>query len=356
LDVDNKLKLENKDYSILSNPYFQVDDEASQGMVPFSETTPDYFFDKQESALNQGFGPSPLHTDIYGGAPLNLNRRYRAKSLPNVFHLGGMYVSPQQQSLVNPLNQTIPFQGLHQHPQLPAQAQSYSLIGGPKSASGSYSPQSLQFLRQRSSYSPNTFLYAQKPQSLPSMGPSNDSSASSPSLSGSEKGSQTRLSAGLAKHPDHIFYNGIEGAGMSRGRGYYMASPGLDGNIPSPHSTSSNGNVYSPTYQGFIPEVAGVNGIRPIDESFGYNPYGINQQSLNNPYASNIQNFVPELNSTGAGVLQGISSYPNGFNPGRRSSCPPEFLASVNSLQLSLDDNLTKQKGLETIKEDEGIE
>jgi len=353
LDMDNKLKIENKDYPLLTNAYFQVDDEANQGMVPFTtETTPEYFFDKQESGLNQGFGPSPLHADFYSGAPINMNRsRCRAKSLPNVLQYG-MYVSPQQQSLVSPLNQPIPFQGLHQHPQL--SAQSYPLIGGAKSTTGSYSPQSLQFLRQKSPYSPNTFIYTQKAQSLPNMGPSNDSTASSPSISGSEKGSQNRISAGLAKHPD-LFYNGIDGA---RGRGYvnYMASPGIDGNIPSPHSTASNSNVYSPSYQGFIPEVAGLNGIRPIDDSFGYSPYGINQQSLNNPYANNIQNFVPEINSTGAGVLQGISSYPNGFNPGRRSSCPPEFLASVNSLQLSLDENLTKQKGLETIKEDEGIE
>lgn len=360
LDIDNKLKLE-KDYSLIGNPYFQVEDEANQGMIPFADTTPDYFFDKQEAALNQGFGPSPLHTDFYGGAPgapLNMNRRSRAKSLPNVFHLG-MYVSPQQQSLVNSLNPSLQFQGLHQHPQLPSQAQPYSLIGAPKSAAGSYSPQSLQFLRQKSPYSPNTFLYTQKAQSLPTMGPSNDSSASSPSLSGSEKSSQTRLSAGLAKHPDHIFYNGIDGAGLNRSRSYvnYMTSPGLGDNIPSPHSSTSNGNGYSPTYQGFIPDVSSINSIRQIDDSFGYmnNPYSLTQQSLNNPYTSNIQNFVPDLNA-GTGVLQGIPAYPTGFNPGRRSSCPPEFLASVNSLQLSLDDNLTKQKGLETIKEDEGIE
>jgi len=352
LDIDNKLKLE-KEYSLLSNSYFQVDDDTNQGIVPFADTTSDYFFDKQDAALGQGFGP--LHThDFYGGASLNMNRRSRAKSLPNVFNLG-MYINPQQQ-LTNSLNQTLPFQGLHQHPQLPTQAQPYSLIGGPKSTSGSYSPQSLQFLRQKSPYSPNPFLYTQKAQSLPSMGPSNDSTASSPSL-GSEKGSQTRL-AGLSKHSDHLFYNGIDGTGINRGRGYvnYMTSPGLGDNIPSPHSTTSN-SAYSPTYQSFIPDVSSINGIRPLDDSFGYmgNPYSIAQQTLNNPYANNIQNFVPDLNA-GTGVLQGIPSYPAGFNPGRRSSCPPEFLASVNSLQLSLDENLTKQKGLETIKEDEGIE
>jgi len=354
LDLDNKLKLE-KDYTLLSNPYFQVDDDTNQGMIPFADTTPDYFFDKQDAALNQGFGPSPLHNDFYGGAPLNMNRRCRAKSLPNVFHLG-MYVPPQQQQLANPLNQTLPFQGLHQHPQLPTQAQSYSLIGGQKSANGSYSPQSLQFLRQKSTYSPGAFLYTQKAQSLPTMGPSNDSATSSPSIS-SEKGSQTRLSAGLAKHPDHIFYSGIDGAGINRSRSYvnYMTSPGLGDNISSPHSTTSNG--YSPSYQSFIPDVSSINGIRPIDESFGYmnSPYGLSPQALNSPYGLAQQNFVPDLNA-GTGVLQGIPSYPSGFNPGRRSSCPPEFLASVNSLQLSLDDNLTKQKGLETIKEDEGIE
>jgi hypothetical protein len=348
LDMENKLKLD-KEYPLLSNPYFQVDDDTNQGMIPFADTTPDYFFDKQDPALNQGFGPSPLHTDFYGGS-MNMNRRCRAKSLPNVFHLG-MYVSPQQQ-----LNQTIPFQGLHQHPQLQTQAQSYSLIGNQKAANGSYSPQSLQFLRQKSSYSPNTFLYTQKAQSLPSMGPSNDSTSSSPSLS-SEKGSQTRLSAGLAKHPDHIFYGGIDGTGINRRGSYvnYMTSPGLGDNIPSPHSTTSNG--YSPSYQSFIPDVSSINGMRPIEDSFSYmnNPYGLTQQTLNNPYTNNIQNFVPDLNA-GTGVLQGIPSYPSGFNPGRRSSCPPEFLASVNSLQLSLDDNMTKQKGLETIKEDEGIE
>ncbi|ORX57151.1 hypothetical protein BCR36DRAFT_152412 [Piromyces finnis] len=352
LDMESKLKLD-KDYPLLSNPYFQVDDDANQGVIPFADT-PDYFFDKQDP-LNQGFGPSPLSAEFYGSAPLNMNRRCRAKSLPNVFHLG-MYVSPQQQQLANPLNQTLPFQGLHQHPQLPTQAQSYSLFGGQKAASGSYSPQSLQFLRQKSPYSPNTFLYTQKAQSLPSMGPSNDSTASSPSL-GSEKGSQTRLSAGLAKHPDHIFYGGIDGTGINRSRGYvnYIASPGLGDNIPSPHSSTSNG--YSPSYQSFIPDVATINGIRPIEDSLGYmnNPYGLAQQTLSNPYAGNIQNFVPDLNA-GTGVLQGIPSYPSGFNPGRRSSCPPEFLASVNSLQLSLDDNLTKQKGLETIQEDESIE
>jgi len=131
-----------------------------------------------------------------------------------------------------------------------------------------------------------------------------------------------------------------------------MASPGLGDNIPSPHSTTSNG--YSPSYHSFIPDVSSINGIRQIDDSFGY-PYGIAQQTLSNPYAGNIPNFVPDLNA-GAGVIPGIPTYPSGFNSGRRNSCPPEFLASVNSLQLSLDDNLTKQKGLETIKEDEGIE
>jgi len=333
LDIDNKLEKA----KLL---YFQVDDDASQGMVPFADTTPDYFFDKQEAALNQGFGPSPLSSDFYGSGPL-MNRRSRARSLPNVFHLGGMYISPQQQ-LANPLNQAIPFQGLHQHQQLQTQAQPYSLIGSQKAASGSYSPQSLQFLRQKSPYSPNSFLYTQKAQSLPTMGQSNDSATSSPSL-GSEKGSQ-RLSAGLAKHPD-IFY------GVDSRRGYYMASPGLGDNIPSPTS-----NGYSPSYQGFIPDVSSINSMRQIDDSFGYmNPYGIAQQTLSNPYASNIQNFVPDLNA-GAGVIPGIPTYPSGFNPGRRSSCPPEFLASVNNLQYSLDDNLTKQKGLETIKEDEGIE
>jgi len=322
-------------------------------MVPFADTaTPDYFFDKQDAALGQGFGPSPLHSDFYGNAQLNMNRRSRAKSLPNVFHLG-MYVNPQQQSLINPLNQTLPFQGLHQHPQLQTQASPYSLIGAPKSTSGSYSPQSLQFLRQKSPYSPNTFLYTQKAQSLPSMGPSTDSTASSPTLSTSEKTSQTRISANLAKHPDNIFYNG--------GNRYvnYMASPGLGDSIPSPHSTTSNPNGYSPTYQNFIPDVSSLNGIRQIDDSFGYmnSAYGITQPTLNNPYAANnIQNFVSELNTAGTGVLQGIPPYPTGFNPGRRSSCPPEFLASVNNLPISLDDNLTKQKGLETIKEDEGVE
>jgi len=352
LDMDNKLKLENKDFSYLGNPYFPVDDEASQGMIPYTETTPDYYFDKQ------GFGPSSLHTDFYGGAtPLGMPRRYRTKSLPDIYNLG-MYVSPHQQSLMNSLHQTIPFQGLHQHPQLPSQAQPYSLIGGPKSASGSYSPRSLQFLRQKAQYSPSAFLYTQKGQSLPTMGPSNDSSASSPSLSGSEKNSQTRLSASLAKHPDHIFYSGIEGAGMTRGRGFvnYMTSPGLGDNISSPHSTASNGNAYSPSYPNYIPDVSAINGIRSIDDPFAYNPYGINQQALNNPYTNNLQNFVPELNAAGTGVLQGLPSYPTGFNPGRRSSCPPELFASVNNLPLSLEENLTKQKGLETIKEDEGVE
>jgi len=349
LDMDSKLKLENKDFSYLNNPYFQVDDEASQGMVPYTETTPDYYFDKQ------GFGPSPLHPDFYGGAtPLGMPRRYRTKSLPDVYNLG-MYVSPHQQSLVNSLNQTIPFQGLHQHPQLPSQAQPYSLIGGPKSASGSYSPQSLQFLRQKAQYSPSAFLYTQKGQSLSTMGPSNDSTTSSPTLSGTEKTSQTGLSASLAKHPDRIFYTGIEGAGINRGRGFvnYMTSPGLGDNIPSPHSTTSNGNVYSPSYPNYIPDVSAINGIRSIDEPFAYNPYGINQQALGNPYTNNIQNFVPELNAAGAGVLQGLPSYPTGFNPARRSSCPPELFTSVNNLPLTLDENLTKQKGLETIKEDE---
>jgi len=357
LDVDSKIKLE-KDYSLIGNSYFQIEDDANQGMIPFTDPTPDYFFDKQEAALNQGFGPS-LHTDFYGGASLNMNRRSRAKSLPNVFPLG-MYVSSQQHSLVNPLNQSLQFQGLHQHPQLPSQAQTYSLIGAPKTAAGSYSPQSLQFLRQKSAYSPNTLLYTQKAQSLPTMGPSNDSSTSSPTLSASEKNSQTRLSASLAKHPDHIFYNGIDGAGLNRNRGYvnYMTSPGLGENIPSPHSNTSNANGYSPSYQGFISDVSSINGIRPIDDSFSYmnTPYSLTTpQALNNPYTGNIQNFVPDLN-TGSSVLQNIPAYPAGFNPGRRSSCPPEFLASVNSLQLSLDENLTKQKGLETIKEDEGIE
>jgi len=348
LDLDNKLKIE-KEYPLLGNPYFQVDDGSGQDMVPFPDTTPDYaFFDKQDAALSQGFGPSPIHADIYGGGPYNM-RRSRAKSLPNVFHLGGMYISPQQQQLASTLNQTLPFPGLHQHPQLPSQTQSYSLIGGQKLTSGSYSPHSLQCLRQKSPYSPNTFLYTQKAQSLPGMSQSNDSATSSPSL-GSEKGSQTRLTAGLAKHPG-IYYDGIDGTGINRGRGYYMASPGLGDNIPSPHSTTSTG--YSPN---FIPDVSSINGIRQIDD-FGYinNPY-IAQPGLGNPYAGNIQNFVPDLN-TGAGVIPGIPPYPSGFNPGRRSSCPPEFLASVNSLPLSLDDNnLTKQKGLETIKEDEGIE
>jgi len=348
VDIDNKFKLEKvkleKEYSLIGNQYFQVDDDASQGMVPF-DTTPDYFFDKQDAALNQGFGPSPLSTDFYGSGQL-MNRRCRANSLPNVYHLGGVYISPQQQ-LANPLNQTIPFQGLHQHPQLQTQAQSYSLIGGQKAAAGSYSPQSLQFLSKKTPFSPNTFLYTQKSQSLSALGQSSDSVTSSPSL-GSEKGSQSRLSAGLAKHPD-IFY------GVDSRRGYYMASPGLGDNIPSPHSTTSNG--YSPSYQSFIPDVSSINGIRQIDDSFGYmnNPYGIAQQTLSNPYAGNIPNFVPDLNA-GAGVIPGIPTYPSGFNSGRRNSCPPEFLASVNSLQLSLDDNLTKQKGLETIKEDEGIE
>jgi len=358
LDMDNKLKLENKEYPYLKDNYFQVDGEVGPGMVPYTEPASDYFFDKQDPTLNQGFGPSSLQTDFYGGAtPIGVNRRGRTNSLPNVYNLG-MYVSPHQQSLVSPLNKTIPFQGLHQHPQLPSQAQPYSLIGGPKSASGSYSPRSLQFLRQKAQYSPSAFLYTQKGQSLPTMGPSNDSSASSPSLSGSEKNSQTRLSASLAKHPDHIFYSGIEGAGMTRGRGFvnYMTSPGLGDNISSPHSTASNGNAYSPSYPNYIPDVSAINGIRSIDDPFAYNPYGINQQALNNPYTNNLQNFVPELNAAGTGVLQGLPSYPTGFNPGRRSSCPPELFASVNNLPLSLEENLTKQKGLETIKEDEGVE
>jgi len=351
LDMDNKLKLENKEYPYLKDNYFQVDGEVGPGMVPYTEPASDYFFDKQDPTLNQGFGPSSLQTDFYGGAtPIGVNRRGRTNSLPNVYNLG-MYVSPHQQSLVSPLNKTIPFQGLHQHPQ------SYSLIGGPKSTSGSYSPQSLQFIRQKSPYSPNTLLYAQKSQSLPSMGPSNDSSTSSPTLSGSEKGSQARFSNGLAKHQD-IFYTGIEGAGMNGGRGFvnYMVSPGLGDNIPSPRSTASNGNVYSPSYQNYLPDVSAINGIRPIDDSFAYNPYSLNQQAINNPYAGNIQNFVPELNAAGTSVLQGIPSYPTGFNAGRRNSCPPELFTSVNSLPLSLDDNLNKQKGLETIKEDESIE
>jgi len=331
LDLENKIKL-GKDYfnnCLLNNPYIQVDDDTNQGMLPFTPNGPD--------CLYQGFGPTSLHTDIYG-TPINLDRR---GSLPNIFPLR-MY-GAQQQPLANPLK-PLPFQGLHQHPQLQTQAQPYSLIGGQKSASGSYSPQSLQFLRPKSPYSSNSLLYSQK---VPSMGPSTDSTSSSPSL-GSEKGSQPRLPSGLAKHPDHIFYGGIDGAGINRNRYVnFITSPGLGDNISSPHSSSGN---YSPSYPGFISDVS-INGLRSLDDSF-YNPYSLSQQAL--PYASNIQNFVTDLNG---GVLQGLPSYPSGFNPARRSSCPPEFLTSVNSLPLSLDDNLTKQqKGLETIKEDEGIE
>jgi len=326
LDLNNKLKLE-KEYPILSNSY-SLDDDVNQGMLPFPDTTPDYLHD---SALGQGFDPSPLRCGGFYPGSLNMNRRPRTNSLPNVFPLawGVHYASPSRQQLAS-INQTLQFPGLHHHPQLQTQAQSYSLIGGQKAASGSYSPESLQFLRQKSTYSPGAFSYSQKDQSIPSMGPSNDSTASSPSLSTT-----------YFRKNDYV---------------NCMTSPGLGDNIPSPHSSTSNG--YSPTYQGFIPDVSTINGMRSLDDSFGYmnNPYGLTQQTLNNPYAGNIQNFVSDLNA-GAGVLHGISSYPPGFNPGRRSSCPPGFLTSVNSLPLPIDENLTKQqKGLETIKEDEGIE
>jgi len=306
LDLENKLKLD-KEYSLLNNPYYPMDDSISQGMVPFADPASDYFYGKQDAVLNQGFGPSSLHTDFYGGGPFAMNRRCRSNSLPNILQL------------TNPLNQTLPFQGLYQHPQLPGQAQPYS-------------PQSLRFLRQTSPYS----------------------ATSSPVAS--EKGSHPRFPIGLARHPD-LFYGDIDGTGISRGRGYvnYMASPGLSDNIPSPHSAAST--VYSPSYHSFIPDPASINGIRPIDDSFGYmnDPYGMVPPIMSSPYVGDIENFVPDLNA-GVGFIPGLPTYPTGFKPGRRSSCPPEFFSSVNNLQLLLDEKLKKQKGLETIKEDEGIE
>lgn len=382
LDIDGKLKtMDNKDYcsdSLITNSYFPVEEEPNQGLVQFSDSSSDYFFDKHDG-LNQGMNSSQLHSDFYSNnQQMNMNRsRSRAKSLPNVFHLG-MYMPQQQQAhLSNQINSQLNFQGM-QPSQLSNQSSPYSLMGnGPKSSSNgnsaTLSPQNLQFLQQKS-FSPNTFsLYSQKSQ-LPSMNNSNDtSSASSPSLSvasGSEQGSsQARLPSTIVKHPDQIFsYNGLDNSGMNGNRNFvnYITSPGLNENGPNSHSNSnSNGsnNGYSPnSFQNFMPEVASIGGMRSIDESLGYlnGAYGtFAQQNINNPY-QNIPNFVSELGSNNnVNVLQGVSpSYPNGFNPGRRSSCPPEFLASVNSLQLSAinEENGSKQKGLETINEDDGLE